>query len=134
MNEIDGDSFAQTFGCSKCRVTPETDTAFNSLPYKKIKTIYDKSDSAFFISECCFCNQPYLEEYMDFNITGGWDDDPMWTYWMPLKAKEVAILYKDDVSLNEVKNIMSTRSFLINEKRDESTFEWSKPWENKWAK
>ena len=22
-------------------------------------------------------------EYMDFGITGGWDDDPMWSYWMP---------------------------------------------------
>ena len=130
MNE-----FTDDLGCTKCLATPKTDTDFDSLPYKKIKTLHDKSDSAFFISECCYCKQPYLEEYMDFGITGGWnDDDPMWSYWMPLKAKEVVILYKDDVSLNEIENIMRSRSFLINEKRDESTFEWSKPWENKWAK
>ena len=37
-------------------------------------------------------------------------------YWMPLTAKEVAVLYKDDVSLDEIENIMRTRNFLINEK------------------
>lgn len=124
--------FTYDLGCSECLATPKTDTDFDSLPFKKIKTIYDKSDSAFFISECRHCKQPYLEEYMDFGITGGWDDDPMWSYWMPLTAKEVAILYKDNIPLDEIENIMRTRNFLINEKRDKSTFEWAKPFENKW--
>jgi len=121
MNE-----FSDKLGCTKCLATPETDTDFDSLPYKKIKTIYDKSDNSFYISECSYCHQPYLEEYRDNGMLGGFDGDPMWSYWMPLKAKEVAILYKDDVSLNEIENIMRMRSFLINELRDESTFEWSK--------
>ena len=126
MNELGGEPFTQTFGCAKCRATPETDTDFDSLPYKKIKTLCDRSDSAFFISECCYCKQPYLEEYMDLGSSGWWQEDPMWSYWMPLTAKEVAILYKDDISLNEIENIMRTRNFLINEKRDKSTFRWSK--------
>ena len=124
--------FTDDLGCAKCLATPKTDTDFDKLPYKKIKTIYDKSDSAFFISECCYCKQPYLEEYMDIGSSGWWQDDPMWSYWMPLTAKEVAILFKDNISLDEIENIMRTRNFLINEKRDESTFEWAKPFENKW--
>ena len=67
--------FTDDLGCAKCLATPKTDTDFDKLPYKKIKTIYDKSDSAFFISECRYCKQPYLEEYMDFGITGGWYDE-----------------------------------------------------------
>jgi hypothetical protein len=118
--------FRDDLGCPKCLATPKTDTDFDSLPFKKIKTIYDKNESAFFISECCYCKQPYLEEYMDLGSSGWWQEDPMWSYWMPLTAKEVAILYKDGISLAEIENIMRTRNFLINEKRDKSTFKWAK--------
>jgi hypothetical protein len=45
---------------------------------------------------------------------------------MPLKASEVVVLYKDDVPLSEIENIMRKRSFLINESRDKSTFKWAK--------
>ena len=42
--------FTDDLGCAKCLRTPKTDTDFDSLPFKKIKTIFDKSDSAFFIN------------------------------------------------------------------------------------
>ena len=125
MNEIDEKLFSQTFGCPECRATPETDTKFDSLPYKKIKTLYDKSDNSFHISECSYCNQPYLEEFRDDGMLGGFDGDPMWWYWMPLTAKELAILIKEELSLEDINKIMRTRSFLINENRDKSTFEWA---------
>ena len=121
MNEITDD-----LGCAKCLATPDTDTDFDSLPFKKIKTLYDKSDNSFYISECSYCHQPYLEEYRDNGMLGGWDDDPMWSYWMPLKASEVVVLYKVDVPLSEIENIMRKRSFLINESRKKSTFKWAK--------
>ena len=44
MNE-----FTDDLGCTKCLATPKTDTDFDSLPYKKIKTLHDKSDSAFLL-------------------------------------------------------------------------------------
>ena len=50
----------------------------------------------------------------------------MWSYWMPLTAKELAILIKENLLLEELNNIMRTRSFLINEHRDKSTFKWAK--------
>ena len=118
--------FTDDLGCAKCLATPETDTDFDSLPYKKIKTIYDKSDNSFYISECSYCHQPYLEEYRDNGMLGGWDDDPMWSYWMPLTAKELAKLSKEDLPLEEINNIMRTRSFLINEHKNKSTFKWAK--------
>ena len=118
--------FTDDLGCAKCLATPETGTDFDSLPYKKIKTIYDKSDNSFYISECSYCHQPYLEEYRDNGMLGGWDDDPMWSYWMPLTAKELAKLSKEDLLLEEIKNIMRTRSFLINEYKNKSTFKWAK--------
>jgi hypothetical protein len=62
MNEQGGESFAKTFGCDKCRATPETDTDFDSLPYQNIKTLCDRSDSAVCISEGRYCKQPLLEE------------------------------------------------------------------------
>ena len=126
MNELSEELFSQTFGCPKCRSTPETDTDFDSLPFKKIKTLYDKSDNSFYISECSNCHQPYLEEYRDNGMLGGFDNDPMWSYWMPLTAKELAILIKENLLLEELNNIMRTRSFLINEHRDKSTFKWAK--------
>ena len=130
MNEQGGESFAKTFGCAKCRATPETDTDFDSLPYKNIKTLCDRSDSAFFISECRYCKQPFLEEYGDEGSSGWWqDDEPMWTYWMPLSSIELALLNKHGVTRSEIESIMHTlkfeRSFLVNNSRKKSTFKWS---------
>ena len=123
--------FSQTFGCSKCTATPETNTDFDSLPYKKIKTLCDRSDSAFYISECCYCNQSFLEEYEDEGSSGWWQDvEPMWSYWMPLSSIELALLNKKKITRSEIEKIMLTlkfeRSFLVNECKEESTFKWSK--------
>ena len=125
------EKFSQTFGCSKCTVTPKTNTDFDNLPYKKIKTLCDRSDSAFFISECCYCNQSFLEEYGDEGSSGWWQDDElMWSYWMPLSSVELDTLNKKGVTRSEIETIMLTlkleRSFLINESKQESTFKWSK--------
>ena len=45
---------------------------------------------------------------------------------MPLTAKELAILIKEDLPLEEINNIMRARSFLINEYKNKSTFKWAK--------
>jgi len=116
--------FINTFGCSKCRKTPKTGTDYAKLPFENLKVLYDTSHHSFYYSKCKYCHQPYLQEFRD-EIDWLEGDDPMWSYWMPLRAKECGLLNQDDVDLEDIETLMRKRTFLINEYKKESIFFWS---------
>jgi hypothetical protein len=116
--------FVENFGCLKCRKLPDASTDYDELPYKKVKTLYDTSHHAYWLSECKFCKQPYLEEFKD--EIGWFGGDPMWSYWMPLTPEEFEPLIRAGVDLNYIENLMRKRLFLVHEDKEECKFFWSK--------
>jgi len=115
--------FVENFGCLKCRKLPDASTDYDELPYKKVKTLYDTSHHAYWLSECKFCKQPYLEEFKD--EIGWFGGDPMWSYWMPLTPEEFEPLIRAGVDLNYIENLMRKRLFLVHEDKEECKFFWS---------
>jgi hypothetical protein len=113
------------FGCSKCRKAPEAGADFEKLPFEKLKVLYGTSHHSFWYSKCKYCHQPYLEEFRD-EIDWLEGNDSIWSYWMPLRAKECGVLNQDNIGLGDIKTIMRKRTFLINEYKEEGTFFWEK--------
>lgn len=86
--KIKEDAFADGFGCSHCHLLPATGTKFEDLPFKRTKTLHDSSHSSFWLSECKYCKQPFLEGFYDKIDWFGEGKDPMWSHWLPLKQDE----------------------------------------------
>lgn len=90
-------SFREHFGCAGCRDFAKASVDYEDLPFRKVKTIVETSHYSFWVSECTFCKQPYLEV---FNEKVGWEngEDEMWSTWLPITTDEVAILHDATMS------------------------------------
>ncbi len=106
-------SFIDSFGCSSCHKLPAIGTKFEDLPFRKIKTLYDSSNNSFWLSECKYCKQPYLEKFYDEIDWSGNGDDPMWSYWMPLKPDEYTLIEQgNSVNTDDLESFLQKRICL----------------------